>query len=49
MGNKIADKIMKPKPIIDVNSRNVEEIIFFFFSEKRKIEKKDFFEKEKKY
>ena len=39
---------MKPKPIIDVNSRNVEEIIFFF-SEKRKIEKKDFFEKEKKY
>ena len=27
IGNKIADKIMKPKPVIDENSRNVEEIV----------------------
>ena len=27
IGNKIADKIMKQKPAIDENSRNVEEII----------------------
>ena len=27
IGNKIADKIMKQKPVIDENSRNVEEIV----------------------
>ena len=27
MGNKIAEKIVKPKPVIDENSRNVEEIV----------------------
>ena len=27
IGNKIADKIWKQKPVIDENSRNVEEII----------------------
>ena len=43
MGNKIADKIMKPKPIIDVNSRNVEEIIFFFFFRKKKNREERFF------
>ena len=33
--NKIADKIVKPKPITDANSRNVEEIVVQ--PEKRKI------------
>ena len=28
IGNKIADKIMKPKLVPDVNSINVEEIVF---------------------
>ena len=28
IGNKIADKIVKPKPASDENLRNVEEIIF---------------------
>ena len=28
IGNKIADKIVKPKPVSDENFRNVEEIIF---------------------
>ena len=28
IGNKIANKIVKPKPIPEVNLRNVEEIIF---------------------
>ena len=27
IGNKIADKIVKQKPVIDENSRNMEEII----------------------
>ena len=36
MGNKIADKIMKPKPAADENSRNAEEIIISL--EKRNIE-----------
>ena len=27
IGNKIADKIVQPKPAPDVNSRNVEEVI----------------------
>ena len=27
IGNKIADKVVKPKPTIDENSRNVEEIV----------------------
>ena len=27
IGNKIADKIEKPKPVIDKNLRNVEEIV----------------------
>ena len=27
IGNKIADKIVKAKPVIDENSRNIEEII----------------------
>ena len=27
LGNKIADKVVKQKPIIDENLRNVEEII----------------------
>ena len=27
IGNKIADKIIKQKPVIDENSRNVEEIV----------------------
>ena len=27
IGKKIADKIVKPKPIIDESSRNVEEIV----------------------
>ena len=27
IGNKIADKFVKPKPVPDENSRNVEEII----------------------
>ena len=27
IGNKIADKIAKPKPVPDVNSRNNEEMI----------------------
>ena len=30
IGNKIADKIIKPKPESYVNSRNVEEIIILF-------------------
>ena len=28
IGKKIAEKIVKPKPVPDVNSRNVEEIVF---------------------
>ena len=28
IGNKIADKIVKPKTVSDENLRNVEEIIF---------------------
>ena len=36
MGNKIADKIMKPKLAADENSRNAEEIIISL--EKRNIE-----------
>ena len=36
MGNKIADKIMKPKLTADENSRNAEEIIISL--EKRNIE-----------
>ena len=27
IGNKIAEKIVKPKPLSDLNSRNVEEIV----------------------
>ena len=27
IGNKIAEKVMKPKPMPDENSRNVEEIV----------------------
>ena len=27
IGNKIADKIVKTKPVLDENSRNVEEIV----------------------
>ena len=27
IGNKIADEIVKPKPVLDENSRNTEEII----------------------
>ena len=27
LGKKIADKTVKPKPIIDKNSRNIDEII----------------------
>ena len=27
IGDKIADKIVKPKPVSDANSRNVEEIV----------------------
>ena len=27
IGNKIADKTLKPKPVLDVNSRNVKEMI----------------------
>ena len=27
LGNKIADKILKPKPVPDAKSRNVEEIV----------------------
>ena len=27
IGNKIAEKIVKPKPVPDLNSRNVEEIV----------------------
>ena len=27
IGNKIAEKIVKPKPVPDENSRNVEEIV----------------------
>ena len=27
IGNKIADEIVKPKPVPDENSRNIEEII----------------------
>ena len=27
IGNKIADEIVKPKPVLDENSRNIEEII----------------------
>ena len=27
IGNKIANKVVKPKPVPDENSRNVEEII----------------------
>ena len=33
IGNKIADKIVKQKPVIDKNSRNAEEIIIL--TEKR--------------
>ena len=28
IGKKITEKIVKPKPVPDVNSRNVEEIVF---------------------
>lgn len=28
-GSKIADKVMKPKPVIDKNSRDVEELVYF--------------------
>ena len=28
IGNKTADKIVKTKPVIDKNSRNIDEIIF---------------------
>ena len=28
IGNKIAEKIVKTKPVFDENSRNVEEIVF---------------------
>ena len=27
MGNKMSDKIVKPKPIIDENSGNIQEIV----------------------
>ena len=27
IGNKIADKTLKPKPVLDENSRNVKEMI----------------------
>ena len=27
IGNKIANKIVKPKPVLDMNSRNVKEMI----------------------
>ena len=27
IGHKMAEKIVKPKPILDVNSRNVKEIV----------------------
>ena len=34
MGNKIADKNVKPKPVIGENRRNVEEIIIRLKTEK---------------
>ena len=34
IGNKISDKIVKGKPVIDENSRNIEEIVIP--TEKRK-------------
>ena len=37
IGNKIADKIVKPKPVIDENSRNLEQIIISPETKRRNI------------
>ena len=38
IGNKISDKIVKGKPVIDENSRNIEEIVIPTEKRKKKIE-----------